>query len=384
MTRPLDVFLVTGEHSGDQLGFKLMAALKDLTEGQVTFRGVGGPRMIDEGMESLFPMEDIAVMGFAPVIRRLPLLLRRIRETARAVTDRPPDVLVIIDSPDFTHRVARRARARLPALPVVDYVSPTVWAWRSGRARTMREYVDHVLALLPFEPEAHRRLGGPACTYVGHPLVERLAEFRPHAGERPPITDGARLLLLPGSRASVLERHMPLFGEVLARLPEAPRDLVIPTMPRLEAEVARLSSDWPQRPRIVTGEPAKLEAFRTSNAALAASGTVTLELAVSGVPMIGVYRTDRLTDVLRRFVKIEARHILLPNLILDDRVIPEFVADDAEPAAIARALGSLLTDSPERQAQMRGLARLDERMRVEEPPSVLAARIVKAVAEKPA
>ncbi len=178
-TRPLHIALVVGEHSGDQLGFKLMQALKRrLGEGGVRFSGVAGEAMEHEGMASLFPLADIAVMGILPVIKRLPTVLARIRETAAAIVADPPDVLVIIDSPDFTHRVARRVRRAMPRLPVVDYVSPSVWAWRPGRAKAMRGYVDHVLALLPFEPQAHRDLGGPACTYVGHPLIERLDELR--------------------------------------------------------------------------------------------------------------------------------------------------------------------------------------------------------------
>jgi lipid-A-disaccharide synthase len=377
MTRPLNVFLVTGEHSGDQLGFKLMSALRELTGGAVCFQGVGGSRMAGEGLDSLFPLEDIAVMGFGPVIARLPLLMRRIRETVAAVVAARPDVLVIVDSPDFTHRVARGVRAALPDLPVVDYVSPTVWAWRPGRAARMRAYVDHVIAVLPFEPEAHRRLGGPLCTYVGHPLIERLGELRPLLAERTPITEGAHLLVLPGSRTSVMRRHMALFGDVLARLGGTRlAEVVIPTSPRLHEEVESLAASWPLKPRVVVGEEAKLAAFRGANTALAASGTVTLELALSGVPMVGAYRTEWLFDLVRKMVPIEAKHVLLPNLILDARAIPEFAAENADAARIAEALAPLLSATPEREGQLAALARLDGLMAVPEAPSILAARIV--------
>ena len=181
--RPLKVFLVVGEESGDQLGARLMAALRRQDE-TIAFGGVGGDRMAGEGFASLFPLHDIAVMGIGPVLRRLPTILRRIRETVAAVVAARPDVLVIIDSPDFTHRVARQVRARLPDLPVVDYVSPSVWAWRPGRARRMAAYVDRLLALLPFEPAIHARLGGPATSYVGHPLIDRPEVLRPAPGER--------------------------------------------------------------------------------------------------------------------------------------------------------------------------------------------------------
>ena len=199
--RALTVWLVAGEDSGDALGAGLMAALRARAGGPVRFGGVGGEAMAREGLASLFPIGDVAVMGFLPVLARMRLLLRRIRETAAALVAAHPDVLVIIDSPGFTHRVAQRARAALPDLPVIDYVSPSVWAWRPGRAPAMRAYVDHVLALLPFEPEAHRRLGGPPCSYVGHPLIERLADLRPDTAER--LRRAAlprQLVVLPGSR----------------------------------------------------------------------------------------------------------------------------------------------------------------------------------------
>lgn len=384
MSAPLDVFIVTGEQSGDQLGFKLMRALRDEAEGDVSIRGVGGPRMTGEGLGSLFPLEDIAVMGFADVIARLPLLKRRIRETVEAIIAAPPDVLVIVDSPDFTHRVARAVRAKLPDLPVVDYVSPSVWAWRPHRAKAMRGYVDHVLALLPFEPAAHRRLGGPPCTYVGHPLIERLTEFRPASGERRSISEGFDLLVMPGSRRSVVRRHMQLFGDVLGRVGavQPGMDIVIPAVPSLAAEIAELAAAWPVSPRIVTGEQEKLAAMRRANAALAVSGTGTLELALSGVPLVGAYRIENLAKLVRLFVKVSAPHILLPNLILERRAIPEFVAEDATAETIANALLPLLTDTPERRAQQAALSELDTRMALDGEPSTLAARIVVETAKK--
>ncbi len=173
------IFLIAGEASGDQLGAALMQALR--ARADVVFSGVGGAEMVNAGLTSLFPLDDLAVMGFLPVLRHLPRLMKRLDETVAAVLDEKPDALILIDSPDFTHRVARRVRRQMPTLPIIDYVSPTVWAWRSGRARAMRAYIDHVLALLPFEPDAYRRLGGPACSYVGHPLIERLSELLPRA-----------------------------------------------------------------------------------------------------------------------------------------------------------------------------------------------------------
>ena len=375
----MKIFLVAGEHSGDQLGYKLMQAMRAQADESLEFIGVGGEAMIREGLSSLFPLEDIAVMGFMPVIARLPKLLSRIRQTADAVIAAKPDVLVLIDSPDFTHRVARRARKVLPALKVVDYVSPTVWAWRPGRARKMRGYIDHVLALLPFEPAAHLRLGGPDCTYVGHPLIERLAELRPNGKEiarragKPPI-----LLVLPGSRRSEIERLMPLFGAVLAQMTQTlgPVEAVLPAVPHLEGQIRQQLAIWPVKPRLVVSEAEKLLAFRQAHAALAASGTVTLELALAKVPMVVGYKVGHLESLLRYV--ITAPSIVLPNLILESRAIPEFVQENCTLANITRALMSIMNQGVERDFQVDALENLDARMRLPGgiAPSAMAAGIV--------
>jgi lipid-A-disaccharide synthase len=384
-TAPLKVFLVAGEESGDQLGAKLMAALREsLGDGRADFSGVGGEAMAREGLRSLFPLTDIAVMGISAVVARLPQILQRIRETATAVVERAPDVLVIIDSPDFTHRVARRVRARLPRLPIVDYVSPSVWAWRPGRAARMRAYVDHVLALLPFEPAAHQRLGGPPCSYVGHPLVERLAQLRPSEGERSALGNGSpTLLVLPGSRRSEITRLMGPFGQALARAASAagPYRLVLPAVSHLAAEIEALAADWPVKPEIVLGEDAKLRAFRSAHAALAASGTVTLELALSGVPMVVAYKVSKLEEQLRFF--IHAHSVVLPNLILGENLIPELLQWDCTPEKLAAAVVPLLSSTEARGAQIRALGRLDDLMLTgSDTPSQRAARIVIGVARK--
>lgn len=382
----LNVFLVVGEHSGDQLGFKLMRALRVATQGEIAFAGVGGEAMRGEGLNSLFPLADIAVMGILPVIAKLPTLLARIRQTAQAAIAARPDVLVIIDSPDFTHRVARRVRKLLPNLPIVDYVSPSVWAWRPGRAKTMRGYVDCLLALLPFEPAAHLKLNGPPCFYVGHPLIERLAELRPDSEEaarragEPPI-----LVVLPGSRRSVIGRLMDDFGAAVALLSReiGAIEVVLPTMPHLAGEVAERTATWPIAPRIVTGENEKLAAFRTARAALAASGTVTLELALSGVPMVGAYKVSRLEEPLKYIVKVPS--ILLPNLILGERAIPEILQRECTPQNLATALVDLVRQSVTRAAQLAALSRLDALMQLPDgdTPSARAARLVlQTIADK--
>ncbi|NJL09147.1 MAG: lipid-A-disaccharide synthase, partial [Methylacidiphilales bacterium] len=264
---PLDVFIAAGEASGDQLGCRLMAALRAKTGGAIAFRGVGGPAMTGQGLESLFPMSDIALVGFIAVARQLRRALRRIEETARAIIDNPPDVLVLIDSPDFCHRVARRVRKRLPKLPIVVYVSPTVWAWRPGRARAMAKWCDHILALLPFEPDTHRQLGGPPCSYVGHPLIERLAELRPGPDEaRRRAADPPLIVVLPGSRRAELHHLLPVFGETLGLLQQriGAFEPVLPTLSHLKAQVEAGVGDWPVKPRIVDSEAGKLAAFRNA------------------------------------------------------------------------------------------------------------------------
>ncbi|MDB5642539.1 MAG: lipid-A-disaccharide synthase [Hyphomicrobiales bacterium] len=363
--RRLKICVVAGEESGDQLGFKLIQALRARAPG-IDFFGVGGAAMQAQGLRSQFDIHDISVMGILPVIKRLPLLLRRIAETAAAVVAQKPDVLVIIDSPDFTHRVARKVRAAAPSIPIVDYVSPTVWAWRPGRARKMRAYVDHLLALLPFEPKAHADLGGPPTTYVGHPLMERLAEYRPDAASardaQPPM-----LLILPGSRRSEITRLMPVFGAALqivaARVGEV--RAVLPAVDRLAQEIETAVRDWPVKPEILRGEAAKLAAFRSAYAALAASGTVTLELALAGVPMVAAYKMNALEfGIAVRVVRLAS--VLLPNIILDRLVVPEFLQDACTAEALADALTPLLTASAPRATQVAALAEIDALMRLPE------------------
>jgi lipid-A-disaccharide synthase len=381
--KPLTIWIVSGEESGDQLGAKLMRSLKArLGAERLRFGGVGGHAMAKEGLSSLFPLQEIAVMGISAVIARLPAILRRIRMTADAVVAAKPDMLVIIDSPDFTHRVARAVRRRSPAILIVDYVSPSVWAWRPGRAPKMRAYVDHLLALLPFEPEAHQRLGGPPTTYVGHPLIERLSEIRPLPGERRHIEgQPLKLLVLPGSRRSEVSRLMEPFGAALALLKERsshPFEVTIPAVSHVAEEIRARAENWTVKSRIVEGEAAKWTAFRQADAALAASGTVTLELGLSGVPMVVAYRVSKIEEVLKYLIK--ARSIVLTNLVLDENVIPELIQWDCTPEKLTDALLPLLSDTPERQRQIEAFGKLDTLMTIgDEAPSERAARIVEEV-----
>lgn len=379
------IFLIATEESGDRLGASLMKVLRQRLGGAVRFEGVGGQAMAREGLVSLFPIEQLSIMGLAAVVKQLPMLLRRISETAAAVTQASPDMLVIIDSPDFTHRVARRVRASDPAIPIVNYVSPSVWAWRPGRARAMTAYVDHVLALLPFEPEEYRKLRGPPCSYVGHPLIEQLGTLRPSAFEQkrrdesPPV-----LLVLPGSRRSEVRHHMAVFGAALGRLRDegVAFELILPTMPHLVDAVREGVANWPVQPRIVVGEAEKRAAFRIARAALAKSGTVTLELALAGVPMVTAYRTGAIEAwIMLRMIKVPS--VILANLVVGDNVVPEFLQADCTPEKLSRALRDVLEETPLRRRQVEAFARIDAIMSTgDQTPSARAADIVLATMRK--
>jgi lipid-A-disaccharide synthase len=379
------IFLIATEESGDRLGAHLMKVLRQRLGGAVRFEGVGGQSMAREGLTSLFPIEELSIIGLAAVLKQLPKVLRLIRETVGAVMRAHPDILVIIDSPDFTHRVARRVRARDPAIPIIDYVSPSVWAWRPGRARAMRAYIDHVLALLPFEPEEYRRLRGPTCSYVGHPLTEQLATLRPGSAEQkrrneaPPV-----LLVLPGSRRSEIRHHMAVFGETLGRLHAGgiAFELILPTMPHLLEVVQEGVKNWKIAPRVVVGEQEKRTAFRIANAALAKSGTVTLELALAGVPMVTAYRTGALeAGILLRAINVKS--VILANLVVGENVVPEFIQQNCTPEKLVPALREILGDSPSRQRQLAAFARIDTIMSTgNQPPGVRAADIVLATLRK--
>jgi lipid-A-disaccharide synthase len=389
LDKPLDVFMVAGESSADDLGARFMRSFSALRP--VAFRGVGGPRMSAAGLASLYPAQGLTSIGIGTVIAKLPLLLRRMRETVDAIVAAPPDVLVLIDAPDFTHRVAARVRRRLPHLPIVKYVSPSVWVWRSGRARAMRGSIDLVLALLPFEPEVYRQLGGPDCVYVGHSLLEHVADLRPSADEeRQRAASPPLVLALPGSRTQEVERLATMFGDTLGMVAakSGPFEVVLPTVPHLVARLSELTSRWPIQPRIVVDEAEKHAAFRRARAALAASGTVTLELALAGVPSVAAYRIAALEGLIFRAVRkmhpvIKVRSIILTNLVLGEWAIPEFVQWQCTAENLAAALIDILGDTPSRARQVEAFKRLETIMGVGGvDPSKRAAQAVLDLVER--
>lgn len=378
----LRIFLVAGEHSGDALGGKLMSALSAQCKGRIHYLGVGGEDMERAGLASQFPLSDVAVMGPLSILPRLPRIMARVYRTVDAAVAAEPDAVVIIDAPEFTHPIAKRIRKRLPFVPIIDYVSPSVWAWRPGRARKMRPYVDHVLALLPFEPAVHQRLGGPPCTYVGHPLIERLDWL--HDLDAAPLIerlklDPGRLVLvvLPGSRTSEVTRLMGPFGEALELL-HARRirpQVIIPAVPHVRPLIEQHMQSWTVKPHLIEGEEDKFRAFKLAHAALAASGTVTLQLALAGTPMVVAYKVDAVAARLRFLLNVPS--VVLANLVLEENVFPEFLQEECTPQNLASALEQLLRDTPERRAQLAALARIPPKMLLDGgTPSDFAAEIV--------
>lgn len=370
MTR---VFVIAGEPSGDRLGGALMRGLRTL-EPEIEIAGIGGPEMTGEGLVSLFPMDVLSVMGLTEVLPRLPDLLRRRDQAVVAIAAMRPDVLITIDSPDFCLRVASRARAGDARLKVVHYVAPSVWAWREGRAAKMARSVDHVLALLPFEPP-YMEAGGMSCEFVGHPVVAdvratsaEVAAFHAEYGEK-------IALVLPGSRRGEVSRLGPIFGEALAQIPRDAR-VVVPTMPHLEDTLRDVVRGWPGTPVVVTDAAQKRAAFGAATAALAASGTVSLELAANGTPMVIAYDMSWLSwQIISRMTKVDT--VTLVNLVAETKVVPEFLGPDCRPGPVGKAFARLLTVPSERARQAEALATTMTRLgQGEEAPGLRAARSV--------
>lgn len=339
-------FVIAGEPSGDALGAALMAGLRERVP-DVAFDGVGGPGMIGQGLTSRFPMDELTVMGLVEVIPRYLPLKRRIAELARIIADTRPDALITIDSPDFGLRVAGAARALWPGLRTCHYVAPSVWAWRPGRAAKMARMIEHVLALLPFEPP-YMQAAGMSCDFVGHPIatapVATPAEgmaLRARLGLEGPV-----VLALPGSRPGEIARLAPRFGAAMAQLDAR---VILPTLDHLRDQVTQATADWRVTPCIVSG-PDRLAAFAAGDAALAASGTVSLDLAAHDVPMVIGYDVAPLSRLLMGWL-MRTDTVTLVNLVSETRAVPEFLGRDCHSEPMAQALAALLREGPERAAQ---------------------------------
>jgi lipid-A-disaccharide synthase len=355
--------------------------------GSVNLVGVGGRHLRALGLEPLFDGSEIALMGVSAVVRELPRLIRRIGETANAVVAADPDVLVTVDSPDFTLRVARKVRAQDPSIQTVHYVSPTVWAWRPGRALAMRAFVDRVLCVLPFEVDELRRLNGPAATYVGHRLAYDPGIARAAARQAEPREPSTRrdktLLILPGSRRSEVRNLIGAFGETAAVLSSRGHRLrlLLPTVPHVAGQVEAAVAGWPQRPEIILDPDRKWQAFGEADAALVASGTVSLELALAGVPFLSCYKLDPLVQLGRRLITTWSG--VLPNLIADRPVVMEAYDWLVRPQSLARYLEALMAETALRAWQKDGFAEVRRRMTTDRPSGDIAAdSVLETLAEK--
>ena len=351
------IFFIAGEPSGDALGGALIAALRQRIGGNLRIAGIGGERMQDQGLESLVPLEDLAIMGVAEVLPRAPMIFRRVRETVRMIRTLRPDAVVTIDSSGFSWRVAQRLRRRGETLPLIHYVAPMVWAWRAGRARRMARWYDHLMTLLPFEPPYFERVG-LSCRYVGHPVLESGADrgdgsrFRAAHG----LTEkDALIAVLPGSRVGEVRRLLPIFGSTLNHLEGAigPFRVVVPTVATVAARVAGAAASWPGNPIIVQKPEEKYDAFAASRAALAASGSVALELALARLPMVVGYRLNPLTEAfLDRVLKV--RQVNLVNLLLGEPLVCELLGPNCTPERLAAPLSQLVRDKRVRATHRQG------------------------------
>ena len=375
MTDPLKLFVLAGEPSGDRVGADLVDRLRARTE--IALSGVGGEALIGKGLKSLFPMSELSVMGWADVLPRLPLLLWRARQTAQAIFRSEPDVAVLIDAQVFSALVAKQVRAAGVKLPLLLYVAPAVWAWKPERAAKLKPLFDEVLAVLPFEPKVLAELGGPPSHYVGHPALQTLLL-------RAAVPNTGPMLLLPGSREGELRRHLPLMRSVAERFKAHSRvsGFVLPTPRAMAKRVSDEVNTWNAPVRVVASEAEKGAAFRDAVVACAVTGTVTLELALAGVPMVTTYVAD--AGQAKRWVKYQVRFASLPNAILDQELVPEVLFTTPDPSRIELPLQKLLDEPATAAAQHAGFQEIRTLMEKGAPEAPLvdpAERVMSYVAD---
>lgn len=396
LKRVFKIAVIAGEESGDLLAADIIRSYIALENIDVRLIGVGGAHLEDLGLKSFFDREDIALIGIGAVLKRLPRLLRHIYRLSSYLIKEKPDFLLLVDSPDFTHRVARRVRKFAPSIPIIQYVAPSVWAWRPQRAKAMRKFIDLLLVILPFEPKILAKLGGPEAVYTGHRLLSFAPLQRAYAAQQrgtyglrnndansetaaAAVSPGKRtLLLLPGSRISEITYLMPIFAETVAQIRERCEEIeiILPTLPHLEEKIKALSANWLYPPKIITEEAEKWKVFGAADAALAASGTVALELALCAVPTVLAYKLDWFTT---RFIlpQITIWSAALPNIITDEVIVPEYFNEFVQPGMLARQIERVMQPGAARQAQLEGFARLRIMMQTDKAAGRAAAEAIK-------
>lgn len=352
----MKVYLIAGENSGDYLGSELILGLKQFyTDTDISFFGIGGPLMKDCGLNSLFPMEELSLMGIFEIFPRLPALIKRRKEVIEDIISVRPDILITIDSPDFTLRVAKKIK-RMTNIKTIHYVAPTVWAWRKGRAEKMSTYIDYVLALFPFEPKILNE-SGLKSHFVGHPIASYKVASRSEVRQfrdKYKLEKKKILLVLPGSRLSEVKRLVGIFEQSLKlvnkRFPN--HEFIMPTTGNVEGYVRKATANWIKKPIIIPSshESEKKAAFCEADVALAASGTVSLELALNVVPMVIAYDMNIFSRVLLHYLlKIDS--VCLVNIVSKSKVIPEFIGSRCRPELIANALSKVMIDKKSRDSQ---------------------------------
>ena len=369
--QPLKLYFVMGEQSGENLAIDLLDAFRELNE-PVQPIGLGGKRLKQHGLTSLFDINVLSVTGISGVIGKLPTIIKRVKQTVADIIQKQPDVIVLIDSPDFGYAVAKRVRKINPNIPIIKYICPSVWAWRPGRAVKMRAFIDQILAILPFEPDVMKKLNGPETIYIGHPLMRLIEENAERDATTP--KSPVNLVVLPGSRKSETSRLLPVVRDTLALLRERGNSFtaILPAVDHLIEDIRSSVADWPVKPEIVAGDDARIDAFSKADVALAASGTVTLELALYKVPMVSIYKLDSIMMMSRRFMY--AWTASLPNLIADQAIVPEQFNEFANSNMIARQIEQLMVAGPARQFQLEGFEAVAQNMQQSERPGLLAAR----------
>lgn len=356
------IYIIAGEPSGDLLGGRLMAAMKARTGGAVRFAGIGGEAMREEGLDSLFPMRELSIMGLVEVLPRIPHILGRVRQTLDDIAAKRPTAIVTIDSWGFSGRIQKGCRRLLPDMPRIHYVAPMVWAWKPKRAKKLAKVLDLLMTLLPFEPPYFEKEGLRA-VHVGHPVVESGAgtgdgaAFRARHGIAP---DAPVLVALPGSRRSETGRLLPIFAETMALLAARRPGLtvVVPTVETVADEVRRAAATWALPTIVVEGRAEKYDCLAAGTCALAASGTVAMELALAGLPSVITYRMSAVTAfIARRFFGFRIKWATLVNMVLDQPVMPEFLQEDCRAGALAEAVAALLDDPADRAARRAAMRR---------------------------
>lgn len=377
---PLKIAIIAGEESGDLLGADLISALARRIGRNIKLVGVGGSHLEALGLKSQFDVDDIALMGLGGVLKKLPKLIFYIHYLARFIAREKPDCLIIIDSPDFTHRVAKKVRKIAPQIPIIKYIAPSVWAWRPERAKEMRAFIDHVLVILPFEAKVMHELKGPPATYVGHRLLTYPPLVALEKEKACPVEEKSSpptVVVLPGSRNYEIRGLIPIFGQALQILKNRNPNVefILPTLPRLADTVRSLTKDWAIKVDVIVGEEEKWAAFEKADVALAASGTVSLELALAGIPMVLGYKADMFSKFFI-LPRIKIWTAALPNIIADRPVVPEYFNEFLRPGMLARQLEQLMATGPVRQAQLNGFELIKNAMKTSTPSGELASQVV--------